>query len=615
MSILEHFPLDKAPYEHQRDVLLALEEGLLATQDKKFLVLRGPTGSGKSAIAVTLAKKVVSEGGKVHILASHRFLQDQYMEDFRVHGLKSLWGKANYPCDTAVRRGNFRKNCSNCLADEEPTPGARLDFIKKNCSTQSSVGYDGDLCQYIKARKEAVESNLTLNNYSSFLAHANYAGSFGERDLLIVDEAHLIESRVSDFVSVEIKLSEHLEKWHVASLLDKTELTAEEHLAWLETLSKRLHGKILYLLSRITRASTMVASDKAQELVDKIKEDNPSLLVDANKAIEATDTDKLRVVKISSLADKVLWLATNLKEAPRNWVFSIEDGKALFRPVVSGSLAHKYLFKYGAKVLLMSATIDTGPFLRDLGIRGKNIACFLDVPSTLPLKDRPFLVEFCGSMSRSSIDTNLPKVCDKIKDIMERHGQEKGIIHCHSFANAAKLRQHLSQDRVSEEVISPHLTHKVVKPKHYDGVLSRILWHDRGDDLDNILEEFFRSENKWLVSPSVTEGLNGAGDKVRVQVLLKTPYASLGDQKVSARRRLKDGDTWYSLKAAQTMVQAYGRGCRYQGDWCTTYVVDSNAARAISKSAKYLPPWFMEAWGKASTEKWNWSGSSWNLRA
>ena len=185
----------------------------------------------------------------------------------------------------------------------------------------------------------------------------------------------------------------------------------------------------------------------------------------------------------------------------------------------------------------MSATVDTGPFLRDLGIRGRDIACFLDVPSTFELENRPLIAEFCGSLSRKSLEKTLPKAAKIIEGILERHGRNKGIIHTHSFSNAAALK----------ELMSP-------------GAAARFIWHERDDDLDHLLEKFFASQDSWLVSPSVTEGLNGIDDRVRVQVLLKTPYASLGDSKVNARRALRDGDTWYNLKAAQTLVQAYGRG-------------------------------------------------------
>ena len=163
MSILKHFPLACEPYAHQREVLLSLEQGMAAPEERKFLVVRAPTGAGKSAIAMALARSVVSRGGSVHILASHKFLQEQYTSEYGNLGLKSLWGRANYSCPTGERIKGKPWDCSKCLADREPSSRSRSEYIRKKC-TSTGAPYDGNLCPYVVAKKEAVDSRITLNN-------------------------------------------------------------------------------------------------------------------------------------------------------------------------------------------------------------------------------------------------------------------------------------------------------------------------------------------------------------------------------------------------------------------------------------------------------------------
>src|SRR5690606_38170931 len=84
--------------------LEAIEEVRAAfAAGKRFVVLEAPTGSGKSAIGVTLAR----EAGSAFVLTAQKVLQDQYLRDFE--DLAVMKGRSNYPCLVADKIG--RASC------------------------------------------------------------------------------------------------------------------------------------------------------------------------------------------------------------------------------------------------------------------------------------------------------------------------------------------------------------------------------------------------------------------------------------------------------------------------------------------------------------------------
>ena len=87
------FPFERYR-KNQREVI---EEIRKAFKKYKYVILEAPTGSGKSAIALTLAQLYKRLGRKTHILTIQKLLQDQYANDF-ANKLYVMKGKSNYIC-------------------------------------------------------------------------------------------------------------------------------------------------------------------------------------------------------------------------------------------------------------------------------------------------------------------------------------------------------------------------------------------------------------------------------------------------------------------------------------------------------------------------------------
>ena len=101
-----------------------------------------------------------------------------------------------------------------------------------------------------------------------------------------------------------------------------------------------------------------------------------------------------------------------------------------------------------------------------------------------------------------------------------------------------------------------------------------------------------------LVSPSVSEGVDLPGDMCRFQIMYKIPYPDLGDKQT--RLRANSDELWYDYRTALTLVQTYGRGMRYDRDYCKTYFIDNRIKQFVKRDAQtngFLPKSFINAIG------------------
>ena len=144
-------------------------------------------------------------------------------------------------------------------------------------------------------------------------------------------------------------------------------------------------------------------------------------------------------------------------------------------------------------------------------------------------------------------------------------------MHAHSYKIAGAIMQ----------ALPPDLRRRVVT--HYDAA-------GREAALEAHLT---RPEPTVLLSPSMTEGLDLAGDLARWQVICKLPFPYLGDPQVAARRAADPG--WYEWRTCLTIVQAYGRAVRSEEDHAVTYLLDADAPAFLKRQRHRLPPWFLEA--------------------
>jgi Rad3-related DNA helicase len=210
---------------------------------------------------------------------------------------------------------------------------------------------------------------------------------------------------------------------------------------------------------------------------------------------------------------------------------------------------------------MMSATVlNKQGFCESLGITDENSG-YISIASPFPVENRPILSFPIGKMTQNEIDNSLPRLVEAVKNILEQHKNEKGIIHCHSYKITNFLKKNIKSKRL--------LTHST-------------------EDREDVLNKHLKSDQPTvLLSPSMTEGVDLVDDASRFQVICKIPYPYLGDKLVV--KRMNRWKWWYPLQTAKTIVQSIGRSVRNSKDYAVTYILDSDWSTFYNKNKKYFP--------------------------
>ena len=506
------------PFSHFRKGQREAIERSLAAFDagKRFVVIEAPTGSGKSAIAVTHARQAAS----AFVLTAQKLLQDQYVKDFP--DLALMKGRSNYPCLIA------------------PTHAAAAPCIAGRKFPEC------DDCPYFVQKDIAMGADSTIMNYAYYLAELNYAGGFSPRELLILDEAHNAENALMGFIQITISDSALMRVGipeRVPSALDQL-----DYFDFADELTALVRGR-------------------AKELDHRLKKEElpPDIAIEEMQNKQWCDSQYLRLRQLSYSREEynIEWVVEQRRT---------RDGNSLqFKPVTVAPFAEDYLFAFGEKVLMLSATIlDPPTYLRSLGIP-EHQAEFIRVDSDFPPEHRPIYVKPVAKMTRHYLERDLPKLVQEISELMDAHPDQKGIIHAHTYKIATYIAQHLPREKQA-----------------------RLISHFSAADREQAYEKHGSSPKpSVLLSPSMTEGVDLADDLSRWQVICKIPYPYLGDPQVARRKNLDPA--WYDWSTCLTVVQAYGRSVRSAEDFAITYVLDADFMSFIRRQEKRLPEWFLEA--------------------
>ena len=494
----------------------ALDAARAAFADgRRVVVVEAPTGSGKSGIAVALAR----EARSAYLLTAQKVLQDQYQRDFE--DLALLKGRANYACEVA------------------PTHAAAAPCLVGRTYPECAA------CGYFRAKDRALAAPRALLNYAYFLHELNYAGGFGPRELLVLDEAHNAEAMLMGFVQAQV---------------------GDAQLAR-AGLDLRLPG------FPETEALFAFAEEARPRLAARARE--LDLELDAGGLPPDLELDALRVRQwLDGAVRRLGWLCDSRDDGVP-WVvehrLDAHGASVTFKPVSVAPFADELLFGHAEQALLLSATVlDPATFLRGLGVPPEE-AAVVQVASTFPPERRPLVLRPVARLTRHHLDRDLPRLTHEIREILRDHDAEKGVVHAHSYRIAAAVVSALPPD-----------------------LRARVVTHRDAAGREAALEAHLtRPEPTVLVSPSMTEGLDLVGDLARWQVICKLPYPYLGDPQVAARRVEEPG--WYEWRTCLTLVQAYGRAVRSEDDHAVTYLLDADAPGFLQRQSGRLPAWFKAA--------------------
>jgi len=514
---------------NQREALSAIRDAFATGNDA--VLVRAPTGSGKSllASAVAGAARTPEEANPAEATGAYYTTPqvsqlDDVAEDDLLSDLNVIRGKSNYTC---------------ILPDETTTPVDRAP-----CARES--GYDCSIqhrCPYYADRAIASNRAVAAMTLAYFMQTAG-SEVFGKRDVVVIDEAHGLSEWAEMYATVDLR-PRTVPVWDDVGVPDVAD--ADDPLDRTARFAETLAGVC-------ERAAEDLAA--SQELT----------------AAEAARRDRLQ-----DLRSELKWFVSDYRDptSTTTWVVDQPDGEGTpitIKPIDPSRYLHHTVWDRGNKFALLSATIlDKDAFCRGVGLDPSNVA-LVDVPHTFPLEHRPLYDVTQGKMTYEHRDETVPKVARLLVRLMAHHPDEKGIVHCHSYAIQERLAERLENF----------------------GVSARIRTHDR-ENRDAALEEWKATDDPDVFcSVKMEEALDLRDDLARWQVLCKAPYLNTSDSRVA--QRLEEGQwAWYYRVALRTVIQAAGRVVRAPDDHGATYLADSSLLDLFDRARTDMPDWFADA--------------------
>ena len=352
------------------------------------IILEAGTGTGKSAIATTVARMFDDS----YILTMTNQLQNQYLDDFDWL-LTEIKGRRNYPC-------NFGGTCHICKMEKEN---------ENKC---------GD-CPYLLGLRFAQDSKMVISNYDYLYYSGYYAHQWDTRKLMILDEAHNFEKKMMSLVSNSLNRYTIWRRYgfdifeHVAKRGALKDINNNEY--WINILDKCLDKE----------KRTVILDDFEQ----KQKEKNIAKFTRMISDLEHDDFIIELPLRKDILADK-------------------EKDKGLkmeLKPVTAKTHSNK-LLQFGFTRLFMTGTLGNAEkFCEWNGLdydKTKHIYC----KSPFPVEHRPIIKRYVTSMRQEAWRN--PHILKYIRKIIDNHVGEKGVIHTSSNQQAWWIKKGLNSNKV-----------------------------------------------------------------------------------------------------------------------------------------------------------------------
>ena len=493
------------------EIIDAIEMGF------KNIIVEAGTGTGKSAIATTIANYI----GDSYILTMTKQLQNQYLDDFD-YMLSEIKGRSNYQC-----RLNRLSSCEDCL---------KAEANEKKCPN----------CRYIEALRYAQGHPCVISNYDYLFYAGNYANLFGARDLLILDESHNLEKKIMALIGKVLnrnKIFKHYQLDIFAPIMQGKTLKSIDNVDyWVSTLhelDKRARNNRRNAVTTKYRELYDKDSKKFQYLIEQLEDSESKFIIELPTKKEIIN-DKL------------------IKGKFKNGL------KAEFKPLTISDYSEN-LLKFGEHRLFLTGTLgNKDKFCEWIGIDPKE-TYYLYVKSPFPIQNRPIIKSYVGSMSSNRWKT--PLAIDKIKEIINKHKSEKGVIHTSSNQQAWFIKKALD---------------------------SNLVWVAQGATREDTIRRFEASTRPViLVGAGIKDGVDFKHDKCRYQIIFKIPYPSLAGKQVNIRTHYDE--SWYNYQTIMPLMQAYGRGIRDMDDYCTCYILDNDFEKLLRKYRYLFNEYFLEA--------------------
>lgn len=515
MPFIDHFPKELGePRQQQIDVINYVEHSF--GNEMTTVIAEMPTGSGKSGVALALSRA----NGGAHVCTPRVALQSQYTEEFE--DTVPLLGRSRYSC---LKLDNQAYKVIPIIKAGEVPPRPELE---KSCAAGPCVNASRKKQEQIRAECSAMggcpvhhaidkccETETVVSNLHSLLFSVSINEKVPKKPLLILDESHGLANALRDFAKVKIRVRRKVDDVEVRHLKTTTQ--------WLQWLSL------------------------PQQLGCLPNEDS-------------RDSYKARLEKIERLGDTV-----------QKYWYEHHTGFLLVEitPIYINNFAQNMLFSLADKVVMLSGTFFNKEMVtRPLGVDLEKTA-FKQIPSDFPKENRPvYLPRYKDlDLSFKNWSANLPRTAAEIRRIMDKHPNEKGLIHVNSYKASRELEEALGSDRI--------ISHA-------------------SEDFATKLQEFYNTdEPKVFLSPTAGEGYSFDDDYARFQCIVTVAYPATSDPYI---KWMLENNLWgvYNYETLKILAQQLGRIVRSSSDEGCSYLIDGRFYGFLKKTWGYLPTWLKE---------------------
>lgn len=541
-------------------------------ESRSYVLLNGGTGFGKSPVLMGIASLFQSSW----LLVGKRDLVEQWRGDYEQFShVGFLKSRQSFRC-TVVPGADCADGNTQCSAKRKEVWDAAekamgVDRIKK---TEEAVAWERENgCPYKKNRDYALSKSHTVLTVQMALTIFTYlkdqTPGIEPRALLVVDECSELEEELIRFYETSIKTRRILrlvddDNFFVVKNAegldhpDKLELdkpkNLQEGIAWLTEVGHRL-AVAWGTLSNIQTEDARERSSKIMSMIQQIKCTLGAHTDKLPMALEVEDDDSFRgsecyVIRIRPL-----------------------EARGLFDRVL-GSMADHCIFT--------SATTGPSMLFRSTHAMARAVR-YVEVGTPFPAKNRPIFAVKVAELNRVNFNRNIAKVADSVVRVATNqtgregswfnHKDQKGIVHTYTYA----------------------VMTEVIKAFERAGMGNRLMkLSGSGPQRLEALNLFKEStEPKILISPSAMLGLSLDDDLARWQVIVKMPYAYLGDPSVKHRMDIIEG--WYPWQTSKNLIQSFGRIIRSRVDWGVTYVLDSCFFNHWRYNQEHFPDYIRQA--------------------
>jgi Rad3-related DNA helicase len=170
------------------------------------------------------------------------------------------------------------------------------------------------------------------------------------------------------------------------------------------------------------------------------------------------------------------------------------------------------------------------------------------------------------------IDDRRAQMGSSIAAVLREHPDEKGLILCNSYKEV---------DVYDEYLRTKH-------PEQWN----RVIRQEKGDNIEDLMEQHIGHENSIIMSPSLWEGLDLRGELGTFLIVAKIPYPEYTNPIVQGLKNLDNNR--YFEDTVLKIRQGVGRVIRSREDHAKIYILDGAFKTIYRYNRKQFPQEFID---------------------